>query len=92
MGQQRKFGQEFKREAVELTRLRGRRQPNGRRPGCSSNLLIQWRWKPYVHGKKSFVYTGMVRDQKTTARDRQMARLTKASRSGSVPRMGPLDS
>ena len=78
MAQRRKFSEEFKREAVGLTRLPGANVAQiAQDLGVGSNLLWRWRWELEVHGKQSFVGAGVARDQELLALKRQLAKVTK---------------
>lgn len=78
MAQRRKFSEEFKREAVGLTRLPGASVVQiAQDLGVRSNLLWRWRREQDVHGSKSFVGAGEARDQEILALKRQLAKVTK---------------
>lgn len=78
MAQRRKFSEEFKREAVGLTRLPGANVAQiAQDLGVGSNLLWRWRRELEVHGKQSFVGAGVARDQELLALKRQLAKVTK---------------
>jgi len=78
MAQRRKFSEEFKREAVGLTRLPGASVAQiAQDLGVRSNLLWRWRREQGVHGNKSFVGAGVARDQEILALKRQLAKVTK---------------
>ena len=78
MAKRRKFSEEFKREAVGLTRLPGANVSQiAQDLGIGSNLLFRWRRELDAHGKKSFVGAGVARDQEILALKRQLARVTK---------------
>ena len=75
--QRRKFSEEFKREAVGLSR-----QPNAnvaqiaQELGVGANLL--WRWRREVgSGKKAFPGAGVARDEEILALKRELARVKK---------------
>lgn len=67
MAQRRKFSEEFKREAVGLTRLPGANVSQAQDLGIGSNLLWRWRRELDTHGKKSFVGAGVARDEEILA-------------------------
>ena len=78
MSKRRKFSEEYKREAVDLTR-----QPNvsisqvGRDIGVNPNLLSRWRRE--IDGAKGPVFTGpgVARDQELAALKRELAKTKK---------------
>ena len=78
MQQRRKFSEEFKREAVGLTR-----QPDANVSqiaqdlGVNANLLWRWRRELDMHGKKSFPGAGVARDEEIVALKRELARVKK---------------
>lgn len=70
MAQRRRFSEEFEREAVGLTRLRGANISQiAEDPGIGSDLLFRWHRELEVHGKKPFVGAGVARDQEILALD-----------------------
>lgn len=78
MQQRRKFSEEFKREAVSLTRQPGANVSQiAQDLGIGSNLL--WRWRRELDsGKgKPFPGTGVARDQEVLALKRELARVKK---------------
>jgi len=79
MAQRRKFSEEFKREAVGLTRLPGANVSQiAQDLGIGFSLLFRWRRELDVHGKKSFAGAGMARDLEILALKRQLARVTRS--------------
>ena len=78
MAQRRKFSEEFKREAVGLSRLPGANVARiAQDLGVGSNLLWRWRRELDKHGKKSFTGAGVARDEEILALKRQLAKVTK---------------
>jgi len=78
MQQRRKFSEEFKREAVGLTRQPGASVAQiAQDVGVNANVLWRWRRELEVHGKKSFAGAGVARDQEIVALKRELARVTK---------------
>ena len=75
MAKRRKFSEEFKREAVGLTR-----QPDAsvsevaRDIGVGSNLLFRWRRELEAEGKV-FPGSGVARDQEVLALKRELAKV-----------------
>ena len=62
MEKRRKYSEEFKREAVGLTRQPGASVSEvGRDIGVGANLLFRWRRE--FEGKKAFPGSGVARDQ-----------------------------
>jgi transposase len=78
MQQRRKFSEEFKREAIGLTRL-----PNANISqiaqdlGIGSNLLWRWRRELESGSKKPFPGGGVSRDQELLALKRELAKVRK---------------
>lgn len=76
--QRRKFSEEFKREAVGLSR-----QPNANVAqiaqdlGIGANLLWRWRRELETSGKKAFPGVGVARDEEILALKRELARVKK---------------
>ena len=75
MAKRRKYSEEFKREAVNLTR-----QPDAgvsqvaRDIGVGSNLLFRWRRELEGDGK-AFTGSGVARDQEFLALKRELAKV-----------------
>lgn len=75
MGKRRKYSDEFKREAVQLTR-----QPNAsvsqvaRDIGVGADLLFRWR-RELEGGGKAFPGSGVARDQELLALKRELAKV-----------------
>ena len=75
MAERRKYSEEFKREAVGLTR-----QPDAsvsqvaRDIGVGSNLLFRWRRELEAEGKV-FPGSGVARDQEVLALKRELAKV-----------------
>lgn len=78
MQQRRKFSEEFKREAVGLTR-----QPSSKISqvaqdlGVNANLLSRWRRELDSHSKKPFPGAGVARDEELLELKRELARVKK---------------
>jgi len=76
MGKRRKYSEEFKREAVGLTR-----QPNAsvsqvaRDIGIGANLLFRWRREFESEGGKAFPGSGVARDHELLALKRELAKV-----------------
>lgn len=78
MSQRRKFSEEFKREAVGLTRQPGISVSQvARELGVGSNLLFRWRRELESGGKKAFAGNGVARDQELVALKMELARVRK---------------
>lgn len=78
MSQRRKFSEEFKREAVGLTRQPGVRVSQiAQDIGVGANQLYTWRRKQDAHGAKAFTGSGVARDQELLTLKREVARLKK---------------
>ncbi len=78
MQQRRKFSEEFKREAVGLTRQPGSNVSQiAQDVGVNANLLWRWRRELDADGKKSFPGAGVARDQELLALKRELARVKK---------------
>ena len=78
MRQRRKFSEEFKREAVGLTRLPGANVSQiARDVGIRPNQLHRWRRELDVSGKKAFAGAGTPRDQEMLALKLELARVKK---------------
>lgn len=78
MSKRRTFSEEFKREAVELTRQHGAMISQvGRDIGVSAALLGRWR-RELASGKSTvFPGSGVPRDQELMALKRELARVKK---------------
>lgn len=78
MSQRRKFSEEFKREAVGLTRQPGISVSQvARELGVGSNLLFRWRRELESGSKKAFPGNGVARDQELVALKVELARIKK---------------
>ena len=78
MQQRRKFSEEFKREAVGLTRQAGSNIAQiAQEVGVNANLLWRWRRELDADGKKPFPGAGVARDQELLALKRELARVKK---------------
>ena len=74
MAKRRKYNEEFKREAVGLTRQPGASVSEvGRDIGVGANLLFRWRRE--FEGKKAFPGSGVARDQELLALKRELAKV-----------------
>jgi len=75
MGKRRKYSEEFKREAVGLTREEGASVSQVARDiGVSANVLFRWR-REYEGNEKAFPGSGVARDQELLALKRELARV-----------------
>ena len=78
MSKRRKFSEEFKREAIGLTR-----QPNAnvsqvaRDIGVGAGLLGRWRRELEIDKAKAFSGAGVPRDQEMASLKRELARVKK---------------
>jgi transposase len=78
MAQRRKFSEEFKREAVALTRQPGVSVSQvGRDIGVGANLLWRWRRELESSKDKAFPGAGTPRDQEVAALKRELAKVKK---------------
>ena len=78
MQQRRKYSEEFKREAVGLTRLPGAKVSQiARDLGIRANQIHRWRRELEVGGKKAFPGNGVARDQELLALKLELARVKK---------------
>lgn len=78
MQQRKKYSEEFKREAVGLTRLPGANVARiARDVGIRANQLHRWRRELGGSGKKAFVGAGTARDQEMLALKLELARVKK---------------
>jgi transposase len=78
MQQQKKYSDEFKREAVGLTRLPGANVSQiARDVGIRPNQLHRWRRELDASGKKAFPGAGTPRDQEMLALKLELARVKK---------------
>lgn len=78
MQQRRKFSEEFKREAVDLTRQADANVSQiAQDLGIGANLLWRWRRQWEQDGKKAFPGVGVARDQEVLALTRELARVKK---------------
>lgn len=75
MAKRRKYSEEFKREAVELTRQPGASVSQVARDiGVGANLLFRWRRKLEAEDK-AFPGSGVARDQELLALKRELAKV-----------------
>ena len=78
MTQRRKFSDEFKREAVALTRQPGTAVSQVARDiGIGANLLWRWRRELDTERDKAFPGAGTPRDQELAALKRELAKVKK---------------
>lgn len=78
MALRRRFSEEFKREAVGLTRLPGANVSQiVQNLGIGSNLLFRWRRKLDAPRKRAFVCVGVARGQEILVLERQLAQVTR---------------
>lgn len=78
MAKRRKYSEEYKREAVGLTRQPGARISQVARDiGVNANQLYRWRREHDAHGAKAFSGSGSARDQELLALKRELARVRK---------------
>jgi transposase len=76
--QRKRYSEEFKREAVGLTREpKANISQVARDLGIRTNQLYRWRRELDVHGKKSFPGAGVARDQEIMALKRELIRMKK---------------
>jgi len=73
-----KYSEEYKREAVALTRLSGATVTGVARDlGINGHMLGRWRKQLEQHGKKAFPGQGHARDEELMQLKRENARLRK---------------
>jgi transposase len=78
MSKRRKFSEEFKREALELTRHPGVKMSQVARDiGIGVGLLSRWRRELEDDKTKAFAGSGVPRDQEMAALRRELARVKK---------------
>lgn len=78
MTQRRKFSEQFKREAVELTRQPGAVVSQiAHDIGIGANLLWRWRRELEANQGEAFTGTGTARDQEVAALKRELAKVKK---------------
>jgi transposase len=76
-GQRKRYTDEFKREAVGLTRQPGSSVSQVARDiGVNANQLWRWRREQDEHGSKAFTGPGTARDQEVLALKRESPRLS----------------
>lgn len=74
----KRYSDEFKREAVGLTRQPGASVSQVARDiGVSTNQVFRWRRELDAHGKQAFTGPGVARDQEVLALKRELARVKK---------------
>ena len=78
MTKRRRFSEEFKREAVELSRQPGASLSQvARNIGVGTGMLCRWRQELESGTDKAFSGSGVPRDQEITALKRELARVKK---------------
>lgn len=78
MQQRKRYSEEFKREAVGLTRLPGANVSQiARDLGIGANQIHRWRKDLETNGKKAFPGNGVARDQELLALKLELARVKK---------------
>jgi transposase len=78
MSKRRKFSEEFKREALELTRQPGVNVSQVARDiGIGAGLLSRWRRELEKDKAKAFFGSGVPRDQEMATLKRELARVKK---------------
>jgi len=78
MRQRKRYSEEFKHEAVGLTRLPGANVSQiARDLGIRANQLHRWRRELEAGGKKTFPENGVARDQEVLALKMELARVKK---------------
>jgi transposase len=74
----RKYSDEYKREAVAMTRLPGATvQQVARELGINANMLGRWRRVVRQHGEKAFPGQGHARDEELVQLKRELAKVRK---------------
>ena len=78
MAKRKKYSEEFKREAIGLTRQPGANVSQiAQDIGVNANQLWRWRRELDSGGSKAFLGTGVARDQELLALRRELARVKK---------------
>jgi transposase len=78
MAKRKRYTDEFKREAVGLTRQPGSSVSQVARDiGVNANQLWRWRREQDEHGSKAFTGPGTARDQEVLALKRELAKVKK---------------
>jgi transposase len=78
MAKRKKYSDEFKREAVGLTRQPGTKLSQVARDiGVNANQLWRWGRELDGHGAQAFLGSGVARDQELLALKRELARVKK---------------
>jgi len=78
MGSRRKYSQEFKQEAVQLSRQAGVSVSQvARDVGIAPNMLTRWRREFAAAGPKAFRGQGVARDQELAQLRRELGRVTR---------------
>jgi len=76
MGSRRKYSQEFKQEAVQLSRQAGVSVSQvARDVGIAPNMLTRWRREFVAAGPKAFGGQGVARDQELAQLRRELGRV-----------------
>ena len=78
MGSRRKYSQEFKQEAIQLSRQAGVSVSQVARDlGIAPNMLTRWRREFAAVGAKAFRGQGVARDQELAQLRRDLGRVTR---------------
>jgi transposase len=78
MSSRRRYTQEFKREAVQMSRAEGvSSRQVARELGIHPHVLSRWRRELEASGEKAFQGRGKARDEETAALKRELARVKK---------------
>ena len=78
MSKRRNYSSEFKREAVELTRMDGVTISQiAKDLGIGANMLSRWRRELTVDGDKAFRGQGKARDEEMARLKRELAKVKK---------------
>lgn len=78
MGSRRKYSQEFKQEAIELSRQAGVSVSQVARDlGIAPNMLTRWRREFAAAGAKAFRGQGVARDEELAQLRRELGRVTR---------------
>ncbi len=78
MSKRRKFSEEFKREAVQLSYQPGVTQKQiGEELGLNANMIGRWRREIEQHGSHAFIGQGVARDEEMATLKRELTRVKK---------------
>jgi transposase len=78
MSSRRKFTQEFKREAVQMSKAAGvSARQVARELGINPNVLSRWGRELQTAGEQAFAGPGKARDEETATLRRELARVKK---------------